>query len=305
MNARAVLLIGIVWLLPLDAPAQSAVSFHPKDTHLEILIDGQPFATYVWQDRNVLRPYFAFVRAPNGKQVTRNLPPVEGHDDLDHATMHPGLWLAFGELGGADFWRNKAAVEHVEFVEKPSATKDGGSFAVRNKYLAGDKLICEEICRIKIRVRPGGTLIDWRSEFTGPDDFTFGDQEEMGLGVRVATPISVKNGGQIVNSEGLKNEQQVWGKQAEWADYRGLIDGQPVGITLMADPKNFRRCWFHARDYGVLVANPFGQRAFTKGEASQLRIRSGEVFRLRFGLLVHAGTVDLDAAYQDWRSRDE
>ena len=28
----------------------------------------------------------------------------------DHPTMHPGLWLAFGDINGADFWRNKGRV---------------------------------------------------------------------------------------------------------------------------------------------------------------------------------------------------
>ena len=50
--------------------------------------------------------------------------------------MHPGLWLAFGDVGGADFWRTKGAVQHVGFVGKPEATRDGGTFAVRNRYRA-------------------------------------------------------------------------------------------------------------------------------------------------------------------------
>jgi hypothetical protein len=78
------------------------------------------------------------------------------------------------------------------------------------------------------------------------------------------------------------------------------VEGQPVGVTLMPDPKNFRRCWFHARDYGVLVANPFGRNAFTRGERSQVVVWAGETFRLRFGVLVHAGKVDVAAAYKEW-----
>jgi hypothetical protein len=300
MNAKVVLLLGMGLLLPAQARAQSPMTFIQKESSLRIQIDGKPFATYVWQDRSVLRPYFAHVHAPNGKQVTRNHPPVEGKDATDHGTMHPGLWLAFGDLGGADFWRNKGTVKHVEFAEKPKATKEGGGFAVKNRYVSGEKTICEEVCRISISVRPDGYLIDWTSEFSGPEDFSFGDQEEMGLGVRVATPLTVKNGGQILNSDGSKNEKLVWGKQADWCDYGGEIDGQPVGVTLMADRKNFRRCWFHARDYGVLVANPFGQNAFTKGEKSKVVVRKGETFRLRFGVLVHSGKADVAAAYKEW-----
>lgn len=298
MNTKVVLLLAVAIMLPGIARAQSPGSFEQKATSLQIQIGGKPFASYVWQDRSVLLPYFAHVHAPNGNQVTRNHPPVEGKDAADHAAMHPGLWLAFGDLGGADFWRNKGTVKHVEFVEKPKATKDGGRFVVKNRYVAGEKTVCEEVCRINISVRPGGYLIDWTSEFTGPDDFAFGDQEEMGLGVRVATPLTVRNGGQILNSVGSKNEKQGWGKQADWCEYSGEIDGQPVGVTPMPDPKNFRRSWFHARDYSMLVANPFGQNAFTKGEKSKVVVRKGETFRLRFGLLVHSDKVDVAAAYK-------
>lgn len=292
MTARVLALLVLASLMTAAARAQPAVTFEQRDHALTIQIGGQPFADYVWEDRDVKRPYFARLHAPDGQQVTRNHPPVEDKDATDHAAMHPGLWLAFGDLGGADFWRNKGTVKHVEFVEKPTATKDGGGFAVRNRYLAGDRTVCEEVCRIKILVRPDGTLIDWTSEFTGPEDFTFGDQEEMGLGVRVATPLTVKNGGQILDSAGRKNEKQVWGQPADWCDYGG--------VTLMPDPRNFRRSWFHARDYGVLVANPFGRNAFTKGEKSQVVVRKGETFRLRFGVLVHSGKTDIAAAYREW-----
>ena len=41
------------------------------------------------------------------------------------------LWLAFGDLSGADFWRNKAQVRPVGFVEEPTSDDQGESFTVR------------------------------------------------------------------------------------------------------------------------------------------------------------------------------
>src|SRR5262249_15548468 len=115
-------------------------------------------------------------------------------------------------------------------------------------------------------------------------DMTFGDQEEMGLGIRMATPLSVPRGGKITNSDGLKNEAQAWGKAADWCAFGGSVDGHPVEVVLIPHPENFRRSWFHARDYGLLVANPFGRNAFTRGEKSQLLLKRGESVRLRFGV---------------------
>ena len=114
--------------------------------------------------------------------------------------------------------------------------------------------------------------------------------------MRVATDLTVTKGGVISSSDGRKNEQQVWGRQADWCDYSGK-DG---GVMLMPDPRNFRRSWFHARDYGLLVANPFGRQAFTKGEPSQVVVKKGETLTMRYGVLIHDGDVDHHAAYQDF-----
>ena len=296
MRLTALLVLLIAAIHRAAAWADQGVSFEQRADSLAIKIDGQPFGSYVWRDPEIRRPYFANLQAPGGIQVTRTHPPVEGRDAVDHATMHPGLWLAFGDISSADFWRNKGSVEHVDFVENPSVVKGEGKFTVRNRYVAAGKTICEEVCQILIApVDHFGTVVGWESNFSGPDDFYFGDQEEMGLGVRVASPLAVKNGGQIVNSDGLMNEKQVWGKQADWCDYSGTIDGAQAGVMIVSHPKNFRRSWFHARDYGLLVANPFGQKAFTMGPPSNVVVRKGETLSLRFDVVIHRGALNAEA----------
>jgi hypothetical protein len=129
----------------------------------------------------------------------------------------------------------------------------------------------------------------------------------MGLGIRLATPVAVKGGtGTITNSAGAKNERQVWGQQAEWCDYSGVMTEkiQPAvtkgeserklraGLLLVPHPQNFGRSWMHARDYGLVVANPFGRRAFTKGPASQIQVNKGDVLRLRFGVWSYGANLD-------------
>lgn len=289
-----------ILLAPRAASAESNVAFEKKADRLEIRVSGRPFGEYVWNDQAILRPFFTNLRVASGNQVTRRNPPIDGKDATDHATMHPGLWLAFGELGGSDFWRNKGRVRHAGFVDQPASKNARGTFSVRNQYVSGESIACEELCRIAIDAMPNGALITWDSQFSSMNEFLFGDQEEMGLGIRMATPITVKNGGRIVNSDGQTNERDVWGKPADWCDYSGTINGEALGITLMPDPANFRRSWYHARDYGLLVANPFGRNAFTKSEKSQIAVKPGETFRLRFGVFVHSGPVDLPGVYREW-----
>ena len=283
------------------------VAFQSEPGKVLISIGGAPFASYVYEDPDIPRPYFAHVKAPNGTQVTRNHPPVEGKDRTDHGTYHPGVWLTFGDVNGNDYWRLKAKTKHERFVGKPKGGPGRGSFAVENRYLSEDgaKTVCVETCRYTVLVREAGYLLIIDSSFTsGEGDFTFGDQEEFGLGIRVATPISVKEGGRITNSDGMVNEKKVWGKQADWCDYGGPVEGEWVGMTVMPAPKNFRRSWYHARDYGFVAANPFGRKAMKAGEESKVVVKKGEIFRLGYGLLVHSSPkdedVDLDAAYRDY-----
>jgi hypothetical protein len=301
------LAIGLIASAGTRADDGPEVAFRQEPGQLRITIGGSPLAVYVFRDPTTPRPYFDHVHAPGGIPVTRNHPPIAGQDPTDHAELHPGLWLAFGDLGGADFWRNAARVEHEGFVEPPTGAAGRGTFTVRNRYRSagGEATVCREVCRYTILARPARTLLIAESTFSSDEgDFAFGDQEEMGFGVRVATPLAVKQGGLIVNSNGARDERQVRGESADWCDYSGTIDARRAGVTLMPDPRNFRPSWFHARDYGLLVANPFGRKSLAKGPESRVVVKHGEAFRLGFGILLHSssagGETDLAAAYRDY-----
>lgn len=68
----------------------------------------------------------------------------------------------------------------------------------------------------------------------------------------------------------------------------------------MTHPENFRASRFHARDYGLLVANPFGINAFTNGEKSAVTVEPGKTLRLRFGVCVFQGKPDYKVVYADY-----
>ncbi len=271
------------------ARSGNLVSFERVRGALRIFVGGAELATYVYEDPKVARPFLANVKVSGGVAVTRPHPPVEGVDASDHAAMHPGVWLAFGDLAGADFWRNRGRVEHVRFTSSPRGGRGRGSFAVENRYVANGREICRQTCRYTIEGRPEGALIRIETTFRSDTaEFDFGEQEEMGLGVRLATGLTVKTGGRILNSSGLVNESNVWGKQADWCDYSGVVGARRIGLTLFAHPENPHRPWFHARDYGALVANPFGRRA---GARERTSVTQGQPYRLRFGVLVYAANA--------------
>ena len=177
--SAALVLVGSAYA----ADSQPTVRFQEEPGKLTITVSGQPVATYVYVDDKIPRPYFAHVHGPGGVRLTRNFPPIEGQDRTDHATMHPGIWMAFGDLDGTDIWRNKGRVVHERFLEPPSDGPGQGVFAVRNRYETADgELICHETCQRTFLVRPYGYLLLWDSTFSGRSRILFRRPGGDGLG---------------------------------------------------------------------------------------------------------------------------
>ncbi len=283
------------------ASSEEAASFavEKADNHLEISLGGKPVARFVFRDDKIRRPYFENLKLPSGVQVTRNQPPIEGKDPTDHDTMHPGLWLAFGDISGSDFWRNKGSIEHVCFTSEPTITDGRLVFATECGLIPNEgQRIGKMINRFVLVPMDGnsGWMVTWEASLIAGDRvIILGDQEEMGFAARVATGINEKNGGRILSSEAIYSAKKTWGQPADWCDYAGAIDGKEFGIMLMASRSNLRRCWWHNRDYGVFVANPFGREAMKQGERSAIAIEPGQSMKLRFGAYLHEGK-DLDFA---------
>jgi uncharacterized membrane protein YkoI len=289
--------------------AGPVVGFKYQPTGLQITIDGKPFAAYYTGSSKIPRPYFAHVKTPSGIQVSRNHPPIEGKDSTDHDTFHPGIWLTFAGINGNDYWRLEKKTEHEMYIGKPKGVAGSGTFTVSNYYLnsrdSSGNRIAHEICRYTILVRPSYYILIYDSTISSDErDLVFGDDQEYGLGIRVATPIEERHGGQILNAEGLKGEEGTYGKASDWCDYSGVIDDTLVGMTIMPDPNNFRRSWYHTRDYGLIAANPFGRKKVAGGEKSEVLVKKGEKFHLGFGIAIYSGPkgskIDRKAMYQDY-----
>jgi hypothetical protein len=270
--------------------AEAPFALSQEDGQVTISWGDQPVAKYVYRDVQTPRPYFKDLKTPTGIQVSRNHPPRRGIDAEDHGLLHPGLWLAFGDVNGQDTWRLKSKVVHEQFVEQPRINEGVATFSVVNRYeTSGGAKFLGERSRYTFARRESGWLLIWDSTFTADSGaVVFGDQEEMGLGVRLATPLTVKNGGEITNSNGQKNEKGCWGQAADWCDYGGTIAEKRFGILLMGHTGNFKKSTFHARDYGFVAANPFAEKAFGRGQQpANTTVRSGDSLRLRFGILIY------------------
>ena len=109
--------------------------------------------------------------------------------------------------------------------------------------------------------------------------------------MRVMQPKNQPGQGHMVSSRGDK-DGEVWGKRAEWVDYTGPVEGRTMGIAIFDDPRNPRYpTWWHARDYGLFAANPFGWHDFEKREkgAGDLKIPADGSITFHYRVLLHSG----------------
>jgi hypothetical protein len=287
-STRLILILSL--LLKCVAAGVEPLEAEEKADRLILKQDGDVIGEFIFRHATMLRPGFANLRAPGGIQVTRHFPPIEGVDATDHADLHPGIWLGFGDLAGEDFWRNKGSIRHDQFIKNPEWKEGSLTFATQSTLITSKgATLGGMISRFILTPQERTLRIEWDASITPTSDgFYFGDQEEMGLGVRVATGINEKNGGLITSSTGQTTAKATWGQPAAWCDYSGVINGRHVGIMIVPDPSNAHPSWWHNRDYGVFVSNPFGRKAMKQGETSLIEVKRGETYRLRHTVIIHS-----------------
>ena len=283
--------------------ADGVFKFQLDGGELQLYLGQTQVATYLLKHDQLTRRAFVNVRTPSGILVTRNFPPRKPEDidpgykaeaGIIHPVMHPGLWMSFGWIDGNDYWRLTSKVVHDGFHEVPIGKRGEASFQSRDRYLSADgsETICLQDTRYHFRHIEEGILLDWDAEFYNDErDFIFGDQEESGLALRIASPLRVQGGnGEIVNNRGEKNGAGTWGKKFEWINYSGEVDGKRVGLLVIPHPENPGPSWSHSRDYGVLVSNPFPKQPRERREPYvKTTVKKGERFRLRYTVLIHEG----------------
>lgn len=261
-----------------------------KNLHsLDFYYDDEFIMTYLTKHDEMTRPAFSNLHTVSGEPVTRKFPASE---ESDHRFMHPGLGVSFGWISGHDFWRMKAPVKTHSFIQEPHVDGHSLTFEVKNEYLGSDDnqtLVCHEIASYSLSVRENNIHIRWNSRFYNDNaSFTFGDQEESGLALRIADDLNVRSGsGLIINDAGQINEKGTWGNSFNWITYSGIRNGKRLGMGIFPHPTNQRQSWSHSRDYGVLVANPFPKQ--TRSQRAPLnptRINPGQVFNLQYHVVI-------------------
>jgi len=279
------------------------VTVEPSDRGAIVRVDGELFTEYLTKSGH--QPVLWPMMGPTGKPVTRSFPvgPLLKTEQDDHPHHH-SLWFAHQDVNGHDFWLEPKAnlptekahvIRHVDFL-RIANVEDFAVLATNNQWLAGKgNIVCEDQRTLTFVADANSRSIHFRikiSATNGP--VTLGDIKDGTFSVRVAGTMKVDSGGTLVNSLGQKNAN-AWGMPAEWVDNYGPLDGETVGIAMFSHPLNFQHpCRWHARNYGLLCANPFGDRDFPQAQLKQHRvtIKSGESLELQYCVFLHQGDTE-------------
>lgn len=303
-SGLSVLAVAFVLLPP--TLAADLVTFTRLADRVRIEIGGKHFSDYLHQGWP--KPCLYPILDADGTSYTRDFPFKNNPAEVPDHDWHRGVWFAHGAVNGHDLWRELPDKKTGRIVldqileMRPGPT---GLLRVRQLWQTHDgKTLLADETTLRITRTTAATLLDYDVKLLathGP--VTLGDTEEGTMAVRVNEAIRVTHGkgkdkrkgtGKLINANGDTNVP-AWGKRAPWADYHGpLPDGRVIGVALLEHPQNFRHpTWWHARDYGLLSANPFGRHDFEKlkdqPKAGDHVIPAGGELKLRYRLLFHRG----------------
>lgn len=279
--------------------AQSTLAADPfevkhTDDGIEVTQAGQLVTRYLV--KSGAKPVLWPIIGPGGRELTRGYPMREAtaKEKQDHIHQR-SFWFTHGDVNGVSFWDENPG--HGDIVHREFLEVQGGETAVivtRNDWMGKGERQCEDVRRLVIGGDADRRWIDVDILVGAPDrEVVFGDTKEGSFGVRVAGSMRVelKEGGKIVNAEGLTDDA-AWGKRSPWVDYSGPVDGERLGIAILNHPSSLRfPTYWHVRTYGLFAANPFGVHDFERSadQNGALKLARGESFRLRYRVLFHHG----------------
>ncbi|MFY7817377.1 MAG: PmoA family protein [Akkermansiaceae bacterium] len=260
-------------------------------------------------------PYLYPISAPGGTNLSRHWPMDEDAvgEERDHP-HHRSLWLSHGAVNGYDFWAwtgNKDARIVHESTSDATAQGNQAKFSVKLSWQGDKKTILEETRKYSIEdIDETTRVIDVTATLKATaGDVVFGDTKEGFFAFRVDRTLRFKGPtakGGILDNHGRK-DVDCWGKKSAYVTFHGPDDqGKPAVITMMDHPGNLRHeTWWHARDYGLLAANPFGIHDFEGKKDKTLgnyTLKDQETLTFRYRLVLHRGQVDESKIAGWWKS---
>ncbi len=282
-----------------------------ESSDVRVRVDGAPAFTYVGEpgrlpagveDAYERGGYIHPVTTPSGRRVTEDYPPNHRH--------HHGIWSAWTstrfEGRTPDFWNMGDRKGTVEF-ERLGRTWSGpltAGLESRHRYMdllaPTPKTVLLENWRVIAYAQPQATRpahvfdLEITQSLAGNAPLELPTYRYGGLGMRGRHEWDGPDRTFFLTSTG-RGRVSGHGTRASWVHMSGDVDGQRAGLAMLSHPDNARS----PQPMRIHPSEPFFN--FAPQQAGPLAIRPGEVFTLRYRIVVMDGPPDaarLDAMWQ-------
>ena len=292
---------------------QSKLDLSDDGSCITINVENELFCKFEY--KKYAKPIIYPIQLKPSLPMTRNFPMQKVAGEANDHPHHMSLWLGH-IISGTDFWLGTSG--QIEFQKIESLDSDSNRFAVLNhwnKKSDGATLVTERT------VYHFGADTDSRwiyadITFEAKQDVVFDDTKEGLFAIRTHPDLRLspdpKRGVKTVNGQATNDSgttgKAIWGQPAKWVDYYGSIQGQAAGISLFDHPDNYKHpTTWHAREYGLIAANPFGLHYFAKAPkgAGAFPVKKGEKLNLKYAVRFYLGGFDktkTENAFQDFAS---
>ncbi len=296
-------------------PASASVSFEQGDQQIRVLLGGKPFTAFHYGDQWD-KPFLYPLRTSSGTAISRGYPvqPRPG-EKRDHH-WHRGIWYGHGDLNGHDFWRELGRDKTGMVVPLSAPAFEGGTergmlVAELGFRTAEGQVLGSAFHRYTFSHLGSLIFIDAAIAIRADreQDLRFGDTDDGGFAMRLSDDFRQDHGAVLLNSEGQRDTENIWGQAARWVDYSAAVDGKRVGVALLDHPSNLRHpARWHARGYSLCSANPFGLASFTRDRTRKggYTLPRGETLTFGYRVIIHEGETareDIESLYADFAAR--
>lgn len=273
------LIAGFMIVIPVTAAKITAVKVGSK---INVTIDNKYFTSYIFSGDEKY-PFFYPVNGPvSGGSVTsmRN-------GEYPH---HSSLFFGCDLVNGGNYWQEDLERGRIISVNAEIIKQGGNTVIITDECIwsrPGALSPVKDLRTFTITaLSPIITQIDAVLKMEMLIDVTIRKTNHSLFSVRMATDLSVKNGGTMINAEGLKGEKDTFGKTSPWMDYSGKRGELTEGLAIFQHPSNlwYPAPWF-TRDYGFMSPTPM----YWPENGTETNLKKGTVLNLRYRVLVHSG----------------
>jgi hypothetical protein len=325
---RILLSILFYWgfhLLPAYAQPKTTISVTdiPAEQKIIVTVNGQLFTQLLYAD-TLSKPVLFPILAADGLPITRGFPLAPRPDDPTDNPQQLGMWMNYEKVNGIDFWNNSSAIPQekkqlyglikIKQILQVSGGENGMLEYSADWINQAGQVLLQEKTKLMFFQEKQVRWIDRVTELTAATMISMPDAADGLLALRVAheleLPVSemteYKDGngnvtrvqrtkdqtvtGDYITSTGKKGDA-AWGSRGNWCMLYGRRAGTPISITMIDHASNLGYpTYWHTRKNGLLAANPFGQKIFSKGaENLNFKMLKGKSIRFQYRTVITAG----------------